>query len=109
MKNVITKHEIVIALNEVVITLIPVYCKTERYNPNLINKGVATIGISINSQKFSFRYEFQGSPKRSANDNHNEKIKITISKLNVIICLYILFNVSNLLFKRSFYIGNYSS
>ena len=108
MKNVITKHEIVIALNEVVITLIPVYCKTERYSPNLINKGVATIGISKNIHKFSFKYEFQGSPKRNVNDNHNEKIRITTSKLNVIICLYNLFSVSNLLFKRSFYIINYS-
>ena len=103
MKNVITKHAIVIALKDVVITLMPVYCKTERYNPNFINNGVATIGISINIHKFSFRYEFQVSPKRSAKDNHNEKIKITISKLNVIICLYILFNVSNLLFKDLLY------
>ena len=85
MKNVITKHANSYYLKEVVITLIPVYCKTERYNPNLINNGVITIGISINIQKFSFRYEFQVSPKRNANDNHNEKIKITISKLNVII------------------------
>ena len=39
-----------IDLNEVVITFIPVYCNTERYNPNLTNNGVAIIGTRINNQ-----------------------------------------------------------
>ena len=49
-KNIIATHAIVIALNEVVITFIPVYCNTERYNPNFTNNGVATIGTRINNQ-----------------------------------------------------------
>ena len=52
IKNVTIKQLIVIALKEVVITLIPIYCNTERYNPNLIRSGVVTIGTEINNHKF---------------------------------------------------------
>ena len=55
IKNVIAKQAIVIALKEVVITLIPIYCSTERYNPSFTNKGVATTGTKINNQRFSFK------------------------------------------------------
>jgi len=87
IKKVIAKQLIVIALKEVVITLTPIYCNTDRYKPNLTKRGIAIIGTKINNHKLSIKYGLKGSPNLKVKDNHKETVKIITSKNNVISCL----------------------
>ena len=48
IKNPMTKQLMVVAWKVVVITLIPIYCKTALYNPNFTNKGSITSGSAKN-------------------------------------------------------------
>ena len=102
-KEIIIIQLIVITLNEVVITLIPIYCRTERYKPKTTNRGVVIIGIIVKSHQFGSIY-FSGhiSPILNANAIHKENIKMNSSKNKVMSCLYILFKDSNLVFKSFF-------
>ena len=108
-KEIIIIQLIVNTLNEVVITLIPIYCKNERYKPKTTNRGVVIIGIIIKSHQFGSIY-FSGhiSPILNENAIHKENIKINSSKNKVMSCLYILFKDSNLVFKSFFYFCYYS-
>ena len=78
---------IVIDWKEVVITFTPVYCNTDRYNPVFINKGIAIIGTTIINHQLVIMCLLIKSSDCKKKASHNEKISITKSKANVIICL----------------------
>ena len=85
------------------ITFIPVYCNTDRYNPVFINIGIAIIGIAIiNHQLLLMCLPIKSSDCKKK-ESHKENIKIIKSKDKVIICLYNLSKLSNLVFKSLFY------
>ena len=70
-----------------IITLDPVYCKTERYKPVLINNGIAINGIAIKSHQLLNidLWKIPSGCRKKA--SHIDKFSIITSNDNVIICL----------------------
>jgi hypothetical protein len=70
-----------------VMTFIPVYCNTDRYNPVFINIGIAIIGTEIINHQLLLMCSPIKSSDCKKKESHNEKTSIITSKASVIICL----------------------
>ena len=103
LKIIITKpsdREVtVMACKALIITFVPMNFKTDLYNPNWRNKGIAIDGIIKNIQKLADIISDQKLPKRKVNENQIENTRMIISDTIMSICFFDLFK-----FLRSFLI-----
>ena len=78
---------IVIYWKDVVMTFVPVYCKTDRYNPVFINIGIVIIGTEIINHQLLLMCLPINSSDCKKKESHKANTKIITSKASVIICL----------------------
>ena len=89
---------IVIALREVTITWLLIYCNTALYNPKLINNGIAIAGIRRKAHQFGCKYSIgHRLSRRKANEIQMENSSIIISTIIMISPLYNLGKYFNFL------------